>query len=55
MTFELQAPTQGEGYSVTPSTDSVFVGEDPVGGGDDFEAAVTDTLQCTGEPQANQG
>jgi hypothetical protein len=55
VTFELQAPTAGSGYGVTPSSDSVFVGEDAATGGGDLDAVETYRLLFTGDPQPNQG
>lgn len=56
VTFEMQAPTAGDDYSISPTSDSVFVGEDPSGGGtSDPDATRTYTPVFTGDPQQNQG
>ena len=58
VTFEDQAPTADAGLTVTsgqgnPST--VFIGEDPAGGGTDLDASETYVLAFTGEPHPQQG
>lgn len=57
ISFALQAPTVGDGYSMTVDGPSqVPVGEDAQGGaGNDMDAEAVYTLSFTGEPQPNQG
>jgi len=59
-TFELQSPTRSPIGRNTLRTGSVFIGEDPAGGGTDLDASVTvnlsNALTASGAtPQANQG
>src|SRR5688500_8936523 len=54
--FELKPPTAGAGYTLeVDGPSSVFIGEDPSGGGDDLATTEIYTLTITGEPHPEHG
>lgn len=57
VTFELQSPTKGPGYSLNVSGGNLtpFIGGDTNGGSNDLDADETYTLGFTGVPHQNQG
>ncbi|HEX5086665.1 MAG TPA: hypothetical protein VFV89_02585 [Nocardioides sp.] len=52
--FTMQAPTSDATVSATDPA-QVFVGEDPAGGGTDFDGEATYTLDFAGAPDPQQG
>src|SRR5690349_5300033 len=55
VTFADQAPTSDGGLQVVSGDQSLFIGGDPAGGGNDLDAKETYTLKFTGEPHPQQG
>ncbi len=57
VSFELQNPTSGAGYSLTVNSGNLhpFIGGDAAGGGNDLDAFETYTLGFTGTPHTQQG
>jgi hypothetical protein len=52
--FTMQAPTRDVALSATEPS-QVFVGDDPAGGGTDFDGEATYTLSFAGAPDPEQG
>ena len=55
VTFADQAPTSDGGLQVVSGDQSLFIGGDPAGGGNDLDAKETYTLKFTGSPHPQQG